>query len=99
MFLMPSAWAYEKGFPAEARILGFWVGVVPVISGTSVDTVYSFSPRYGLEEPVSVAQCYASIFSSTARLERPEYRSRSGTGLIGQDFGDPRACLRRCTTG
>ena len=44
MLLFPSAWTYEAGLPTEAWIQGFWANVVPVISGTGVDTVCSFSP-------------------------------------------------------
>ena len=50
MLLLPSSWTYEAGLPTEAWILGFWVGVVPVISGTGADTVYSSTPQYGSEE-------------------------------------------------
>ena len=99
MLLLPSAWTYEAGLPTEAGIQGFWVGLVPVINGTGADTVCSFSPRYGSEEPVSVAECYASTFGSRDRPKGLEYGSRSGTRLTGQDFKDLGACLRRCTTG
>ena len=51
MLFLPSPWTYEAGFPSEARIPGFWDSTVPVISGTDVDTVYSFSPQCGPEEP------------------------------------------------
>ena len=36
--------------------------------------------------------CYTRTFGSIERPEGPGYGSRSGTGLIGQDFGDPGAC-------
>ena len=43
-------------------------------------------PSAGSEEPVSVSGCYTSTFGSTGGPEGPEYGSRSGTGLTGQDF-------------
>ena len=98
MLLLPSAWTYEAGLPTEVWIAGFWAGAVPVISGIGTDTVYTSIPQYGSEEPVLVVECYTSTFGSTYRLEGPYYGSRSGTGLTVQDFGDPGACLRRCTT-
>ena len=98
MLLLPSALTYEAGLPTEVWIPGFWAGAVPVISGTDVDTVYSSTPQYGSKEPVLVVECYTSTFGSTDRSEGSDYGSRSGTGLIDQDFRDPGACLRRCTT-
>ena len=71
MFLLPSAWTYEAGLPEEARILRFWASAVPVLSGTCANIVCSFSPRYGSEESVSIAECYASTFGSTDRPEGP----------------------------
>ena len=47
MLPLPSAWTYEAGLPTEAWIPGFWVGIVPVISGTGADTIYSFSSSVG----------------------------------------------------
>ena len=44
MFPLLSVWTYEAGFPSEARILGFWDDIVPVISGTGADAVCSFLP-------------------------------------------------------
>ena len=43
MLLLPSALTYEAGLPTEAWILGFWADAVPVISGTCMDSVCSFS--------------------------------------------------------
>ena len=98
MLLLPLAWTYEAGLPTEAWILGFWAYTAPVISGIDTDIIYSSTPQYRLEEPVLVAECYTSTFGSTDRSEGPDYGSRSRTGLIGQDFRDLRASLRRCTT-
>ena len=81
MLLLPSAWTYEAGLPIEVWIPGFWAGAVPVINGTSADTVYSSTPQYGSNEPVLVVECYMSTFGSTDRSEGPDYGSRSGTRL------------------
>ena len=96
MLLLPSSWTYEAGLPTEAWIPGFWVGAVPVIGGTSADSVCSFSLWYGSEEPVSVVECYTSTFGST---DGPEYGSRSSIRPTSQDFEELGACLRRCTIG
>ena len=87
------------GLPTEARIPGFWAGAVPVIDGTSTDSVCSFSLWYGSEEPVSVVVCYTSTFGGTDGSEGPEYVLRSGIGPTGQDFEELGACLHHCTTG
>ena len=42
--------------------------------------------------------CCTSAFCFTDRPERPENGSKPGTGLLGRDFGDPRACLCHYTT-
>ena len=97
MLLLPSTWTYEAGLPTEVWIPRFWAGAVPIICGTGADTVYSSTPQYGSKEPVLVVECYTSTFGCTDRLEGPDYGSRLGTRLTGQDFGDPGACLRRCT--
>ena len=99
MFLLSPAWIKEDGLPIKAEIPGTWDTVVPGIGGTGTAIVCSFSPRYGSEEPVSVTEPYASTFSSTGMLKGPNDGLRSGTGLTGQDFGDPGVCLRHCTTG
>ena len=44
MLLLPSALTYDVGLPSKARILGFWDGIVPIISGTCMDTICSFLP-------------------------------------------------------
>ena len=98
MLLLPSAWTYEARLPTEVWIPGFWADAVPVISGTGADTVYSSTPQYGSKEPILVVECYTSTFGSTNMSGESDYGSRSGTGLTVQDFGDPGACLRRCTT-
>ena len=90
MFPLPLAWTYEVRFPAKVRIPGFWSGAVPVISGTSADTVCSLSPQCGQEEPASVSGCCTEAFCYT---KRPWYGSRKRTELTGQDFRDLRACL------
>ena len=99
MLLLPLAWTYEAGLPTEAWIPGFWASSVLVISGTGSNTIYSSIPQYGSEVSVSVTECYTSTFSRTNRSEGPDYGSRSGTEPTGQNFGDPKACLRRCTRG
>ena len=73
MFLLLPALTQEAGLPTRAEIPRIWDIVVPDIDGTYTDTVCSFSPRYGSEEPVSVAECHASTFGSINRLE--------GTGM------------------
>ena len=47
MLLLPSGLAHEKGLSIKARIPELWDSVIPVISGTSADTVCSFSPSAG----------------------------------------------------
>ena len=69
MFLLLPALTQEAGLPTRAEIPRIWDTVVPDIDGTYTDTVYSFSPQYGSEEPVSVAECHASTFGSIDRLE------------------------------
>ena len=41
------AWTLKIGLPLEARIPECWDTIVPVISGTPIDTVCSFFPRCG----------------------------------------------------
>ena len=85
---MPLAWTYEAGLPLEARIPGLWDNTVPVISGTCTNTVCSFLPQCGPEEPVSVPRCCTSTFCFTDKPKRPKYGSRPGTWLTGRDFED-----------
>ena len=59
----------KQDCPHEAEILGIWDTTVPDNNGTCTDTDCFFSPRYELEETVLVAECYASTFGSTDRLE------------------------------
>ena len=47
MLLLPSAWAHENGLSTKAGIPELWDNAVPFISGTSADTVCSFSPSAG----------------------------------------------------
>ena len=69
MFLLSPAWTQEARLPTMVKILGIWDTSIPDIDGTCTDTICFFSPQYGLEEPVSVVECYASTFGSTDRLE------------------------------
>ena len=87
------------GLPIKAEIPRIWDTVVPQIGGTCTDIVCSFSPRYGSEEPVSIAECYASTFGSIDRPEGPVYGSRSGIRLTSWDFEEQGAFLRYYTTG
>ena len=99
MFLLSLTWTQEVGLPTKAEIPGIWDIAVSDIGGTGTNTVCSFSPRYGSEEPVLVVECYASTFGSTDKPYWPGHGSRSRTWLSGRDFGDPGECLCRCTTG
>ena len=47
MLPLPSAYAHEKRLSIKAGILELWDSTVPVISGTSADTVCSFSLSAG----------------------------------------------------
>ena len=95
MLSLSLAWTLETGLPLEGEIPECWDTIVSVISEKATNTVYSFFPRYGSEESISVVGCCASTFYST---DMPEYGSRSGIRLTSRDFGDPRAYLRYCTT-
>ena len=53
MFPVPSAWTCEAGFPSKVRILGFWDGTFPVISGTCADAACSSLPQHGPGELIS----------------------------------------------
>ena len=77
MLSLPSARAHETGLSKEAKIPELWDNAVPIISETGKDTVFSFSPQYGLEGPVSVLGCYTSAFYYTNGLERLGYGSRT----------------------
>ena len=87
MLSLPSPWAHETGLSIEGGILELWDSAVPVFSGTSADTVYSFSPQCRPEGLVSVSGCCTNVFYYTNRLERPGYgsrsRSRSRRGFTG----------------
>ena len=99
MLFLSTAWTHEMGLPPEIGIPGFWDSTVPVSCRIGEDTVHSFTPNYGSEEPVSVAGCHISTFGNTDGPEGPEIGSRSGTELTGQDFGNLRVCLRHYAKG
>ena len=84
--LLPTAWACETGLPLETGIPGHWDSAVLVSCRAGECIVYSSTPYYGLEEPVSVSGFYTSTFDSTGGPEGPKGGSRSGTGLTGRDF-------------
>ena len=86
MLFLLIVWTYETGLPPEARIPGFRGSALPVISGTGKDTVYSSTPQYGSEEPVSVPGCYTDTSRYTGRPEGPRYGLRSRARLVGLDF-------------
>ena len=98
MFPLPSARTCEAGLPSYARIPGFRDNAVPIISGTGVDTVRSFSPQCGSGGLVPVLGCCTSAFFYTDRRKRPGNGLRSSIELTGRDFRDPGACLRHHTT-
>ena len=81
MLPLPSTWTFEAGFPLEARSQGHGMPQSQSSIGRA-QTQYSFT-RCGPEEPVSVPGCSTSTFCYTDGLERPEYGSRSRTGLTG----------------
>ena len=70
---------------------------VPVVSEAHFDTVCSFLPQHGPEEPVSTSGCGTGTYYVTGGPERPKYGSRPMAGLISQDFRDLGACLRHYT--
>ena len=83
MLFQPSTWTNEVGLPLKARIPRFWDSTVPVISGTSMDTVCSFSPQCGPKEPASVSGCCTGAFCYTERLRygpRPRTAKKHGHG-------------------
>ena len=47
MFLLPSVWAHETELSTKAGIPKLWDSTVPIINGTSANTVCSFSPSVG----------------------------------------------------
>ena len=55
----------ETRFPAKVGIQGIRDTSILVISGTSADAVYSFSPQCGPNGPVSVSGCCTSTFCYT----------------------------------
>ena len=98
MLFLSSVWTCEMRLLVEAAIPGIRDTLVLVINGTSVDTVYPFTPQCGPEGPVSVSGCCTDAFYYIDMLKRPGYGSRSRVGLTGRDFKDLRACLRHHTT-
>ena len=98
MLSLPPAWTHETRLPIKAGIPELWDTSVPIISGTCTDTVCLSLPQHGPREPISVRRCGTCTSYFTNRLERPGLRLRSGAGLTGWDFGDPRACLRHYTS-
>ena len=93
MLSLPSAWAYETRLSTKADIPKLWDSAVPVINGTGMDIVCSFSPQCEPEGPVSVPGCCTGAFGYTDRPERPGYGSRSRPRLPGRYLRDLRACL------
>ena len=83
LLFLPSVLTYEAGLPPEAGIPGFQDNVVPVISRTGANTVYSFILQYGSEEPVSVLGCCTSTSYYTDRTERPGHGLGPRTGPTG----------------
>ena len=81
MLLLPSAWANEKGLSTKAGILELWDSAVPVISGTGVDIVCSFSPSAGQRDQYQ-SQGAAQAPSATQIGQRGQGMGRG----LGQDF-------------
>ena len=94
MLLLPSARTCETRLPSEAGIPRIWDTLVPVISRIDTDTVYSFSPKCGLEGPVLVSGCCTGSFYYADRPETLGFGSGSRAKLMGRDFRDLGACLR-----
>ena len=89
MLPLPIARTYEEGFPLETGILRFRNNAIPVSCGSGADTVYSFTPWYGLEEPVSVLRSCTGTSRYTGRPERPGHGLRQRTRPIGRDVSTP----------
>ena len=89
MLSLPLAWTHETRLLTEARIPGLWDTSVPIISGTCTDTICLSLPQHGPGEPISVIRCDIGTGYFADKPERPGHGSRSGIGLIGQDFGEP----------
>ena len=87
MFPLPAAKTYEEGLPKKTGILGFRDRAVPISCGTGADIVYSSTPQYGLEEPVSVPGSCTGASRYTGRPEELDYGPRQRTGPIGRDVG------------
>ena len=83
MFPLPSAWTCETRLPIKVGIPRIQDTTVPVISGTGVDTVCSFSPQCGPDGPISVSRCGIGTVYYTDRPERPGCGLRPRTGLTG----------------
>ena len=89
----------EEGLPLKTRILEFGDSAVSVSCGTRADTIYSSTPWYRSEEPVSVPGSCTDAFRYTGRSEGPYYGPRQRTGPTGRDVRDSWACLRHHTNG
>ena len=76
MLPLPAAPTYEEGLPLETGILGFRDRAIPVSCGIGADTVYSSTPWYGSEEPVSVPGSCTGASHYTGRPEGPDYGLR-----------------------
>ena len=89
MFPLPSTWTYEARFPVEAGIPRLWDTSIIINSGSCMDTVCSFSPQCGPEEPVSVLGYCTRSFCGTNKIERLGYGSRSRTEFTGRRLQGP----------
>ena len=95
---LPPAWTHETRLPTDARIPRLWDTSVSIISGTCTYKVCLSLLQHGLGELVSVPGCGIGTGYFSNRLERPGHGSRSGIGLTGRDFGDPRVCVCHYTS-
>ena len=87
------------GISPETRIPGFRDSVVPVSGRTREDTVYSSTPQYKPDEPVSVSGSCTGTSHYTGRQEGPDYGPRQTTRPTGRDVRGSGACLRHHSTG
>ena len=97
MLPLPITWTDETGLPTKEEIPRLWDTSVSIISGTYSNTACLSLPQHGPEELVSVPGCGTGTGCFINRPKRPRHGSRSGIGLTGWDFRDPRACLRHYT--
>ena len=99
MLPLSAARTHEEGLPLETGILGFWDSAVLVRDRTREDTVYSSTPKYRPEEPVSVSGSCTGTSHYTGKPERPEYGPTQRTRPTGRDVRGSGACLPHHTTG